>query len=257
MRPDHPAAEHFHIQADLIHRPDDADGIGRIRSDEHQIRRGRLNRADNRRVILRRWGIGLVVDDFEFGACRQRARAINGIAGELGIGSDQSDGLGPGIHRGRDLEEWFRQGFLGMCSAGGNDREIIRVVELTVHIQTKHSDHGQIALYRRGHEGGDQVGALAAEQKIHLVDVQQFGDDTRHERRVRLVVIGEQFYLPAKQTSFGIGILDPDLHAQENRPGARGQPAGLADAHPEGEGFRCLSGGARQHGGRQQAAGEA
>jgi len=67
--------------------------------------------------------------------------------------------------------------------------------------------------YWRGLRAPDEIGALTAEQKVYLVDIQQLGNDTRHERRVRLVIVGEQLHRPAKQPAFGIDILDPDLHA--------------------------------------------
>ena len=63
--PDHAAADHLRLEADLVDGTYDADRVGRIGAHDDDVGVGRLDRADDRRVIRGRRRIGLVVDDLQ------------------------------------------------------------------------------------------------------------------------------------------------------------------------------------------------
>lgn len=86
-----------------------------------------------------------------------------------------------------------------------------------------------------------------------MIHVQKLGDDPRHQRRVRLVVVGDQLHRAPEQSACGVGVLDPDLHRQESGLAVWGQRAGLTKVKADDEWF---GGGRadRQKHKRQQAA---
>ena len=76
LRAHHAAAEHARLEAHFVRRADHARGVRRIRGDVHEVGIGRLDRADDRRVVDRVGRIGLVVDDLQPGALHLLARAF-------------------------------------------------------------------------------------------------------------------------------------------------------------------------------------
>ena len=124
-----------------------------------------------------------------------------------------------------------------MLAASRDHGEIVRIVKLAVHVQAEQPDQCQPPLHRHRQRRRDQVGAVAAQQQIDFVDLQQFGDDARHLRGVGLIVVDDQLHRPAQETAFGVDILDRDLQRQQGRLAVGRKAAGLADALTDGEGF--------------------
>src|SRR6185437_15982854 len=65
LQTDHGAAEDLWLVVKLLDRVDHADGVVRIRADYHDIRVGRLERANDRAEVGRGRRIALVVNDLE------------------------------------------------------------------------------------------------------------------------------------------------------------------------------------------------
>ena len=130
-------------------------------------------------------------------------------------------------------------------------------MELTVNIQAEQSDQGQFTLHGEGQGGGDHVGAVAGDQQVHVVHIKQFGKDAWHQRRIGLVVIGQQPDGATQQAALGVSFLHPDLHGQQCGLAVRRQRTGLAQIQPDGERFGRIGRARGKHGNRQQTAGEA
>ena len=65
---------------------------------------------------------------------------------------------------------------------------------------------------RHRHRRRDQVGAVARNDEVDLVDVEQLCIDARHRSRVALVVVVDELDRPAQQSAFGVDVVPPDLH---------------------------------------------
>src|SRR6185503_19719235 len=115
-----------------------ADRVCRIRADDHQVGIRRLERLHDWREVtgLRRRRIALVVDDLVAALLGVFARALAGVDRELGVGKCQRDGRRLRLLRSRDLEESLSEGSLCFWS-GWKDREVLRVLELAVHVECK------------------------------------------------------------------------------------------------------------------------
>ena len=109
LQADHAAAEQLGLQPDLVRGADHADGVGRIGADQHEIGIGRLDRADDRRVVGRGRRVGLVIDDLQPGLLRQHARAVHRVVRELRIGADHRQRLRLRVLRHRGGEEALRR----------------------------------------------------------------------------------------------------------------------------------------------------
>src|SRR2546429_190805 len=71
------------------------------------------------------------------------------------------------------------------------------------------------------------VGAVAADDQVDLVYVEQLGVDARYCRRIGLIVIIDELHGTAEQPAFGIGILFPNLLGEQ-----RGLAVGRKPARP-------------------------
>ena len=164
LQPDHAAAEQLGLQPDLVRGADHADGIGRIGADQHEVRIGRLDRADDRRVVRRRRRIGLVVDDLQSGLLRQHARAVHRVVRELRVRADHRQRLRLRVLRHRRGEEALGKALLRLRSAGRREGEVFRVLELGVHREAEQAEEGAVVLHDDRHRRRDHVGGVAADR---------------------------------------------------------------------------------------------
>jgi hypothetical protein len=81
-------------------------------------------------------------------------------------------------------------------------------------------------LDRHRHRRGDQVGAIARDDQVYLVDIEQLCIDPGHGRRTALVIVIDELDRPAQEPALGVDVVLPDLHRQERRLAGGGEPAG-------------------------------
>ncbi len=185
---DHAAAEHLGLQSHLVRRPHHADGIRRVGGDVDHVGVGRLDRADDRRVVRGVRRIGLVIDHLEPELLHGLPRALQGVLRVFRVGAHQRDGLRLRVHGHRRLQEALGRSVLGV-GAVGQDLEIAGIVEGVVHPGAEERHEHQIALHHDRHRRRDLVGGVGGDHEVDLVDLQELGVDARHRRRVRLVVV--------------------------------------------------------------------
>jgi hypothetical protein len=89
--------------------------------------------------------------------------------------------------------------------------KIIRIVELAVHGEREQSQQDIVTRDHDRHRRHRQVSAVAGEDQIDLVDVEQFCVDGGHERRIALIVIVDELHRPAEKASLGVDVLFPHL----------------------------------------------
>jgi hypothetical protein len=68
-----------------------------------------------------------------------------------------------------------------------------------------------------GHGQGNHVGAVAADDQIDLVDVEELGVDARDGVRLGLIVVVDELDRATEQPALGVDILFPDLLRQQRR----------------------------------------
>src|SRR5262245_30246454 len=78
-----------------------------------------------------------------------------------------------------------------------------------------HGHHGR----RRRHRG------VGPDDEIDLVDLEQLGVDARHRARRTLIVVVDELDRPPEQAALGVGLLLPDLHAEQRLLAVRRQRA--------------------------------
>ncbi len=215
LQPDHRAAEHGRLQAHLARRAHHTGGVDRIRGDEHQVGLLRLDGAHDRAEIDRIGRILVVVDDLEAKSLGVGARAFQRVIGKLDVRAHQRDGLGARVELGGDLEKAQADRRFAVRPVG-HGLEEFAVVELVVHCQRKAGQDQPVALHRQRHRRRGEHRAQA-DQHVHLVDVEQLGDNARHRRGIRLVVIDHQLDLAAQEAAARIDLLGPDLQRHLGR----------------------------------------
>ena len=67
------------------------------------------------------------------------------------------------------------------------------------------------------HRRRRDIGAVARDDEVDLVDIEQLCIDAGHQRRVGLVVVIHQLDRPAEQPALLVDVLGPDLHRQQPR----------------------------------------
>ena len=194
---------------------------------------------DDRGEIGRAWRIGLVVNELEPVLLDDVANALRGVSRELGILGEQSQGLRFRVGCQRNVEEWLG---VGMLRVGPHreHREIFRIVELAVDREPEQAEEHFVMRNRDRHRRRDLVGAVARNDEVDFVDVEHLGVDARHRRRVRLVVVVDQLDRPAQQAALGVDLVLPDLHRQQGRFAAAGEPAGQRHAEADRDRLRRL-----------------
>ena len=59
------------------------------------------------------------------------------------------------------------------------------------------------------------IGRIAADDKVDLVDVEELHIDAGNRRRIRLVVVIDQFDWPPEQATLGVDLLFPNLRTEQ------------------------------------------
>ena len=227
LQPGEAAAEHLGAQPDLADRT-------------HHLGLGRLHRANDRREIDRGRRIGAVVDDIDAGPLRVLARALGGLMLELGVGGDDGDRLRLRLLRRCQIEIALGEG-LHRLGAERQHREVFRIVELVVRPERKQSEKQPVVRDRDRYCRGYQIGAVARNQQIDFVDVDQLGVDPRDVRGIALVVVIDQLDRPAEQPALGVDLLLPDLEGEQPCLADDGERAG--QFHAEADRDRLLGAG--------------
>ena len=108
---------------------------------------------------------------------------------------------------------------------GRNHAEVVRIIECAVHRGPEQADEDLLSLHGDRHCRRQQVGAVAADDQVDLVDVEQLGIDAGHRRRIGLIIIIDELHRTAEQPAFGIGILLPDFLGEQGGPAVGGESA--------------------------------
>jgi hypothetical protein len=95
---------------------------------------------------------------------------------------------------------------------------------------------------RDRHRRHDQIGAIARNQQVDLVDVDQLRVDARHQRGIALVVVIDQLDRPAEQTALGIDLVFPNLESEQPGLANDGERTGQLHAEANLDGLRCARG---------------
>jgi len=205
------------------------DRVRRIGANDDHVRIGGSDCPHDRGKVGRGWRVGLIVDDFDAGGGGVVARSVGSIAGELGVGGDD-------CHRGRlgglrqcHVKEPLGEGELGLRSPRRND-EIVGIVELAVDGEAQQADEHLLAADHQRHGGRQHVGAVATDDQIDLVDVEQLGVDAGDGRRIGLVVIVDELDRATEQAAAGIDVFLPDLLRQQGRLAVGAEAAGHSHA---------------------------
>src|SRR6185312_3999125 len=113
---------------------------------------------------------------------------------------------------------------LRLRAAGRHDGEVVGVVELAVHRETKQAEKGALVLNNDRHRGGNHVGSVAADRDVDFVDIQKLGVDAGDKRGVRLVVIVDQLDRTSQQTTFCVDFFFPYLQGEQRGLAVGRQP---------------------------------
>src|SRR5262249_32109825 len=62
---------------------------------------------------------------------------------------------------------------------------------------------------------GEDIGAVAADDDVDFVDIEQLAVNARHRRRVALVVVVNELHGSPDKTALGVGFLDPYFHREQ------------------------------------------
>ena len=95
--------------------------------------------------------------------------------------------------------------------------EIFGIVEFAVHREAKQANEHLLLLHHDRHRRREHVGAVAADDEIDLVDIEQLGVDAGHGRRVGLVIVIDQLDRASEQAAFGVDVLLPNLLREQRR----------------------------------------
>jgi hypothetical protein len=132
------------------------------------------------------------------------------IARELGVCGKQCDC--PGL---RILLRCQREEPLGKrrirIRPRRDHREVVGVVQGVVDAQAHQSDEEATSLDDQRHRGQDGVGAVAADDQVDFVFVDQPAVQRRDTRGIGLVVVAEKFDRTAQQAALAVDVVSPDL----------------------------------------------
>src|SRR6266851_7545801 len=129
--------------------------------------------------------------------------------GEFSVGSYQSDSLWLRIDRRRSFEIATRHRFLSVRTERLHLKETW-ILEWLVHGQSEHRHYEPLLLYDERHGWSGLIGSVR-HQQIHFIDIDQLGVDSRHEARIALIVVVDQFHGTTDQAARLIHFLCPDL----------------------------------------------
>jgi hypothetical protein len=106
-------------------------------------------------------------------------------------------------------------------------------MELVVGRQRKEAEEQPVVRYRDRHRRHDEIGAVARNQQVDFVDIDQLGVNGRHQRRVALVVVIDQLDRPPEQAALGIDLVFPDLEGEQ--PGLANDCKGPGQFHAKAD----------------------
>ena len=112
-------------------------------------------------------------------------------------------------------------------------REVVRVFELLVDIEREQADEGLLVPDHDRHRRRGDIRAIARDDEVDLVDIEQLCVDAGHQRRVGLVVVIDQLDRPAEQPALGVDVLGPDLRGQEPALAVDRERAGQRHRKPD------------------------
>src|SRR5215471_16370987 len=103
-------------------------------------------------------------------------------------------------------------------------------MELAVDREPKQAQEQSVVRDRYRHRGRDKVGAIAGDDEVDLVDLQQLCVDPGHRRRIALVVVMDELDRAAEETALGIDVVLPNLHREQRRFARGSEPTGQSHA---------------------------
>ena len=174
------AADDLRFESDLADRAQHADGINWVGADEEDIRIRRLRGAHDRGEVGRVERIAAVMDDLQPGLFDVLVDTIGNEPRRLAVGSDDGNGLGLRALLGCDLEKALAVSRLrvGSCRMHG---EVARIFEFSVEPDAEHGNKQLVLLHHDGNGGGGDIGAIARDYEVDLVDIEELGVDARDQ----------------------------------------------------------------------------
>ena len=136
---------------------------------------------------------------------------------------------GFGFCCGSDLEVAVRER-AARIRAGGNHREVARIVKFLVAVEREQADQNLAFLHDDGNRRRDEVGAIRPVDEIDFVDVEKLGVNAGYIRRIGLIIVIDELDLAAKQSALGVDFLLPDLGPQQRLLAVRRQRTGERQA---------------------------
>ena len=139
LQADHGTADHSRPKADLVDRAHHPDRIGRIGTDDDEIRICRRNRPDGRREVGScRW-ISPIIDDGEANRLGIFTRAFTSIQTVTRVGRHNRDRLRLWVLLHRQFEEAFGVGWLWV-GPGRNHAEVVQIIKFTIQRGREQAD---------------------------------------------------------------------------------------------------------------------
>ena len=238
------------MKFELVRRKQYADRAQRIGTNHHEISVGSHQRANDRREVGGTGRETFVVDDGESERLGVFAGTLASIARELGVLGSKRDGFRLGLLLHRDLEIAFGER-LTRFRPGRNHREVSLVAKFPVRIETEQADQQLALLHDHRQRRRNEIGAIRPVDEIDLVDVEQLGVEARYVRWIRLIVVVHKLDLAAQKAALSVGLLFPDLGAEQCLLAVRRQWTGQRQAKADLNRIAGLRRGWRGRGGKR------
>ena len=119
--------------------------------------------------------------------------------------------------RSRQSQVWVRP--------GRDHHEIVRVVELRVDSERHETEKESLAFDDQRHRRRDGIVAVAADNDIDLLNIEETLVNVGDELGVRLIVEEDEFDRPAEEPAVGVDVLLPDLVGESSGLAVRRESA--------------------------------
>ena len=106
-----------------------------------------------------------------------------------------------------------------------NHAEIVRIIKFTIQRSREQTNEHLLSLHGDRHRRRHHSCAVAADDQVDLVDVEQLCINARYRRRIGLIIIIDKLHGTAEQPTFGISVLFPNLLGEQRRLSIGREPA--------------------------------
>ena len=149
----------------------------------------------------------------------------------------------------RQVEKAFCEGWLRVWPVC-NHAEVVHIIECAIHRGPEQTDEYLASLHGDRHCRLYQVCAVATDDQVDLVDVEQLGIDAGYHRLIGFIIIINELHGTAEQSASSIDILFPDLLGEQRGPAVGRKPAAQRHAVADLDGVARLR---RRRGGNENS----